>query len=141
MFCFLASHVHVSCLIEATIHDDLTIYIGMTPEMFKCFWKKLYMKYKRSILKENTPIKNITIPYPIYCSLTNSSKSFFFKYDSGAKYVTVTTPGCRPISIEPLIVARFITSGTVMSKNFDALSIPLFVASFRSAPDPTNETG
>src|SRR5690625_2902212 len=47
MFCFLVSHVHVSYLIKATIHDDLTIYIGMAPEMFKCFGKKLYMTYKK----------------------------------------------------------------------------------------------
>ena len=64
MFCFLASHVHVSCLVEAIIHDDLTLYIGMTPDMFKCFGKNYIQNIKRSILKENTPIKYFIIFHP-----------------------------------------------------------------------------
>jgi hypothetical protein len=60
---------------------------------------------------------------------------------SGALNVTCTTPGWRPISIAPLIVARFITSGTSIDRSSAARFSPLSVALFRSGPEPTTEIG
>lgn len=62
-------------------------------------------------------------------------------YAFGARNVILATPGCHPTSIKPVIIARYITSGTLMPNRVAARSIPLSVASFRLAPVPINETG
>lgn len=51
-----------------------------------------------------------------------------FKYLAGAKNVTVTTPGFLPISMEPVMVARFITSGTSIFNTLAARLRPFSVA-------------
>src|SRR5699024_12493971 len=53
-----------------------------------------------------------------YLDLTSSRRPFFSRYCFGARNVTVTTPGLRPISIAPFIVALFITSGTEIPNRF-----------------------
>ena len=60
---------------------------------------------------------------------------------AGARSVTWTTPGARPISIAPVIVARFITSGTDMPSSAPARCRPFCTAAFRSGPVPTTDTG
>ena len=60
---------------------------------------------------------------------------------SGARKVICTTPGWRPISIPPVMVARFITSGTVIERSLAARRSPTSVALFRFGPDPTIEIG
>jgi len=69
--------------------------------------------------------------------LNQVKKALSYIYFFGARNVTVTPPGFRPISIAPLMVARFITSGTVISNKFAALYIPFAVASLSVAPVPT----
>src|SRR5918994_1629999 len=53
---------------------------------------------------------------------------------TGARKVTWTTPGWRPISIAPEIVARLATSGTLISSSSAARARPLSVAELRSGP-------
>jgi hypothetical protein len=61
--------------------------------------------------------------YP-YCSCAKGSKPAFSRAVRGARNVTCTTPGCRPISIAPVIVARFKTSGTVNERSSAARRRP-----------------
>src|SRR5690606_32805450 len=50
---------------------------------------------------------------PPYWSRAKPSRPRSASFSTGARKVTCTTPGWRPISIAPVIVARFLTSGTV----------------------------
>ena len=75
-------------------------------------------------LSTSTPISKCSP----YCSIATSRRPTFSSQLTGARSVTVTTPGARPMSIEPVIVAPFLISGTPTPKSAAARSSPLWVA-------------
>src|SRR5690606_6271268 len=72
----------------------------------------------------------------LYCSRAYFPSPTASRRLRGARKVTWMTPGARPISIAPLIVARLRTSGTLMPSSLAARCKPLSIAAFILAAVP-----